>query len=67
MSMLAMVSVRRGSDYDVAPGTHPIRHAERACYKVLNDAAVRAQRRQMARLIEEPNAFPFVQEGAQVF
>jgi hypothetical protein len=33
----------------------------------LDDAAVSAQRRHMARLVEEPNAFPFVEKGPQIF
>src|SRR5262249_19837655 len=34
---------------------------------LLDDAAMRAHRRHMARLVEEPNTFPLVEEVAQVF
>jgi hypothetical protein len=33
----------------------------------LNDAAVRTERRHVAWLIEEPDAFPFIEKRTQVF
>ncbi len=33
----------------------------------LNQAAMRAERREMARLVEEPDALPFLADQTQVF
>ena len=37
------------------------------CNLASNDAAMRAIRRQVARLIQEPDALPFFEQQAQVF